>query len=56
MAESNWAGQQGAQRPGWSAQDFKNNGMNDTHAAEAHAAAERERKRQEEERRRNGGG
>lgn len=56
MTSSNLPGQQGAQRPGWSAQDFRNAGMNDTHAAEAHAAAERERKRQEEERRRNGGG
>ncbi len=42
-SESNWAGQQGAQNPYNTQQDFKRGGMSDTQAAEAAAAAARAR-------------
>lgn len=41
--ESNWAGQQGAQNPYLTQQQFKTDGMSDSQAAEATAAAARAR-------------
>lgn len=41
--ESNWAGQQGAQNPYQTQQQFKAGGMSDSQAAEAAAAAARAR-------------
>lgn len=41
--QSNWAGQQGAQNPFFTQQDFKSRGMSDSQASEAAAAAARAR-------------
>ncbi len=45
-SESNWSGQQGAQNPGRSADWFRSQGMNGSHADEAAAAARRAQERQ----------